>query len=101
MCINQKDTLEKSRQVAHMDDVYRKAMRVIVWLGKEECGKAIAELDRLGRDSELYGVPKVFPFPQRLRDRTALEHCLKLAETCDGDAVRNFYSRQIRASFLH
>jgi hypothetical protein len=93
VCINQKDTPEQNQQVAHMDDVYRKAMLVVVWLGKEDCGKAIGELDRIGRDSDLYGVPKVFPFPQSLRDRTALENCLRLAETCDGDAMKHFYTR--------
>ncbi|KAG7285028.1 hypothetical protein NEMBOFW57_009646 [Staphylotrichum longicolle] len=93
VCINQKDTPEKNRQVAHMDDVYRKAELVVVWLGKEECGKAIGELERIGQDAELYGLPKVFPFPLRLRDRSALEHFLKLAETCDGEAMTKFYSR--------
>ncbi|OQO10976.1 hypothetical protein B0A48_05231 [Cryoendolithus antarcticus] len=33
ICINQMDPLEKAFQVAHMDDVYRHAERVLVWLG--------------------------------------------------------------------
>ena len=35
ICINQKDKIEKAEQVGLMKDVYRKASRVIVWLGED------------------------------------------------------------------
>lgn len=35
ICINQKDAIEKAKQVGLMKDVYRRASRVIVWLGEE------------------------------------------------------------------
>lgn len=36
LCINQEDLEEKSLQVAHMGQVYRKADQVIVWLGESK-----------------------------------------------------------------
>lgn len=36
ICINQKDSLEKSSQVALMDVIYSKAETVVVWLGEED-----------------------------------------------------------------
>jgi len=44
LCINQNDNEEKTRQVRMMRDIYSKAQRVIIWLGKEESG------DRKGFD---------------------------------------------------
>lgn len=35
LCINQLDVFEKSHQVGHMDQIYRRAGRVLVWLGDE------------------------------------------------------------------
>ncbi|KAF2106705.1 heterokaryon incompatibility, partial [Lophiotrema nucula] len=34
MCINQHDNTEKGTQVQMMRDIYMKASRVVVWLGK-------------------------------------------------------------------
>ncbi|KAK6433101.1 hypothetical protein LTR95_010718, partial [Oleoguttula sp. CCFEE 5521] len=42
ICINQTDLLEKASQVAHMDDVYKHAERVLVWLG--DCNLYYPEL---------------------------------------------------------
>ncbi|KAM0185568.1 hypothetical protein ACHAPI_012125 [Fusarium lateritium] len=53
LCINQSDELERSAQVSVMNQIYGKAKRVIVWLGKPypelEVGIKVAE--RLGTDS--------------------------------------------------
>ncbi|CAG9998294.1 unnamed protein product [Clonostachys byssicola] len=38
LCINQKDTAEKTVQVQLMADVYRYAVQVLVWLGPDEAG---------------------------------------------------------------
>ncbi|CZR57833.1 uncharacterized protein PAC_07722 [Phialocephala subalpina] len=38
ICINQNDEQEKTRQVRMMRDIYEKAQRVIIWLGKEQVG---------------------------------------------------------------
>jgi hypothetical protein len=38
ICINQNDDQEKTRQVRMMRDIYEKAERVIIWLGKEQSG---------------------------------------------------------------
>ena len=45
ICINQSDLAEKSSQVNLMRRIYRKAKRVIVWLGKDGRGdhKAVEE----------------------------------------------------------
>jgi hypothetical protein len=51
ICINQKDDEEKGVQVAKMGDVYRKATKVVVWLGPgtARSNLAIDFLDRLGQ----------------------------------------------------
>lgn len=36
ICINQKDKMEKSKQVRLMESIYRSANRVIVWLGESD-----------------------------------------------------------------
>jgi hypothetical protein len=36
ICIKQNDIQEKTRQVRMMRDIYEKAQRVIIWLGKEQ-----------------------------------------------------------------
>ncbi|KAH7385000.1 heterokaryon incompatibility protein-domain-containing protein [Cadophora sp. MPI-SDFR-AT-0126] len=41
-CINQKDLKERSRQVQRMADIYSKARRVLVWLGKESEDSSLA-----------------------------------------------------------
>lgn len=46
ICINQNDISERTHQVGIMDDIYRKAQKVVVWLGKEAADSAI-ELIRL------------------------------------------------------
>ncbi|KAL5313089.1 hypothetical protein ACEPPN_019516 [Leptodophora sp. 'Broadleaf-Isolate-01'] len=33
ICINQRDDAEKEREVAHMDDIYRRAKSGLIWLG--------------------------------------------------------------------
>ncbi|OAA52881.1 HET domain protein [Cordyceps fumosorosea ARSEF 2679] len=50
VCINQGDVVERSQQVNLMNSVYRSARRVLVWLGRDEEGKArdaIAMVQRL------------------------------------------------------
>lgn len=42
ICINQQDIEERSRQVARMADIFRSAMRVLVWLGPELDQSALA-----------------------------------------------------------
>ncbi|KAI8961900.1 HET-domain-containing protein [Daldinia sp. FL1419] len=36
ICINQNDSNERGRQVSRMKDIYSKANRVLIWLGKEK-----------------------------------------------------------------
>jgi Heterokaryon incompatibility protein (HET) len=51
ICINQSDTEEKSHQIPLMEEIYRKASNVLIWLGKESEGseEAIHYLTRIGR----------------------------------------------------
>ncbi|KAM0324733.1 hypothetical protein ACHAPQ_008231 [Fusarium lateritium] len=53
LCINQSDELERSAQVSVMNQIYGKAKRVIVWLGKPypELEVGIKVAGRLGTDS--------------------------------------------------
>ncbi|KIM96069.1 hypothetical protein OIDMADRAFT_90441, partial [Oidiodendron maius Zn] len=49
ICINQEDPAERSAQVRIMRDIYERAHRVLVWLGREdkEDEQAIALINRL------------------------------------------------------
>jgi hypothetical protein len=51
ICINQRDTDEKSVQVRRMREIYEKARKVIIWLGPEsgESGYAINAINNIDR----------------------------------------------------
>jgi hypothetical protein len=51
ICLNQKDDIEKGRQVRHMDKVYQNARTVLVWLGEEDkdTNVAIQEIERFSK----------------------------------------------------
>jgi hypothetical protein len=49
ICINQDDAKEKERQLKLMREIYSKATRVLVWLGKDREGKAEQAFDRIER----------------------------------------------------
>ncbi|KXX78396.1 Heterokaryon incompatibility protein 6, OR allele [Madurella mycetomatis] len=51
VCINQSDAVEKTSQIARMADVYRRAERVIVFLGETSptVDRVVPQLDRVGR----------------------------------------------------
>lgn len=62
ICINQKDTPEKNHQVIHMSDIYRMAVRVVVWLGPvgQDCELDI--MHELAAHSDyLYQQPDALP----------------------------------------
>src|SRR5579859_5412432 len=42
ICINQANLKERAQEVARMADIYRKARRVVVWLGPEADESALA-----------------------------------------------------------
>jgi hypothetical protein len=52
LCINQADNAEKAVQIGLMSEIYKKAQRVIVWLGSEDdntrvCRQWLHEIDQL------------------------------------------------------
>jgi hypothetical protein len=47
VCINQNDHQERLGQIKLMGDIYRKATRVLVWLGEDTDNEAQQSLDRL------------------------------------------------------
>lgn len=49
ICINQKNEEEKSGQIKLMREIYSKARRVLVWLGKDPDSKAKQAFDRIRR----------------------------------------------------
>ncbi|KAF2447977.1 hypothetical protein P171DRAFT_510495, partial [Karstenula rhodostoma CBS 690.94] len=56
VCINQEDIEERNFQVARMGDVYRRATRVIIWLG-EEGQKSDLAMDCIERWAREYTTP--------------------------------------------
>ena len=61
VCINQNDSMEKSRQVAMMSIIYKSARRVICWLGQadESIGDAMETLKRLAASASKFGITEV------------------------------------------
>lgn len=59
LCINQKDLEERSAQVRQMADIYGKAWRVVVWLGRQSCRahNVVYTLDQLGRYPPALRIP--------------------------------------------
>lgn len=49
ICINQKDEKEKAKQIQIMREIYKKATRVIVWLGTDPDNKAEKAFHRIAR----------------------------------------------------
>jgi hypothetical protein len=63
LCINQEDLAERARQVSHMEEVYRRASLVWVWLGDSDESSELAfdELHGLGQHLDWDGVvPKEY-----------------------------------------
>ncbi|KAK3644449.1 hypothetical protein LTR56_009701 [Elasticomyces elasticus] len=61
ICINQQDFVERSAQVSNMLSIYKKAARVVVWLGEHSAlsGLVFHFLDRISpKHSELHSTPK-------------------------------------------
>jgi hypothetical protein len=66
ICINQKDDIEKGPQVALMGDIYRRADRVVVWLGPEANGsdRAMALIENTGRQVDFdWYTKELMPVP--------------------------------------
>jgi hypothetical protein len=53
LCINQKDLLERGLQVMRMGLIYSRAAEVLVWLGEEADGSAIAMSEVEGSSRKL------------------------------------------------
>ncbi len=56
LCIDQDDSEEKSRQVAHMRDIYAQAEEVICWLGDGTCTPGIRWLAEYGSRAKALGI---------------------------------------------
>jgi hypothetical protein len=55
VCINQLDQVERSQQVRHMNSIYKKASKVVIWLGEDpgnHADKAFALLKSLAAISQ-------------------------------------------------
>lgn len=98
LCINQSDNEEKSWQVRLMADIYRKACRVIAWLGAAKSGddSVLDYLNSLGAKAEACGMDngfephqevwqKLVSQPQELRD---LSPSTAMIETPAGKIIR-------------
>ncbi|KAN0089211.1 HET domain containing protein [Hyaloscypha variabilis] len=71
ICINQKDDAERSQQVAIMKEIYKKAIHVVIWLGKETAEDAdaftlLSRFDRLFKEKGLVDVGNVENLLHRL-----------------------------------
>ncbi|XXH05938.1 hypothetical protein Hte_012381 [Hypoxylon texense] len=72
ICINQSNDVEKGAQVSMMGEIYRKAKRVVVFLGAEEnnSSRAMKKIEDMGSQVEIdQGVFNLRP-SEGARDRT-------------------------------
>ncbi|KAE8381526.1 heterokaryon incompatibility protein-domain-containing protein [Aspergillus bertholletiae] len=60
LCINQSDVAERTEQVARMDNIYRQAGRVIIWLGRESNTSALAFKSLIAAKEFMQGREKLF-----------------------------------------
>lgn len=56
ICIDQANIEERGHQVAHMRDIYRRATRVLVWLGREKAEVEMQSLHCLVRECQHWGI---------------------------------------------
>jgi hypothetical protein len=70
LCINQNDVQERNHEVARMGDIYRKAQRVLAWLGPGGRATDLA-MNILNSIGDMRGTPNGFLW--RLSDRKALQ----------------------------
>ncbi|KAK5681016.1 hypothetical protein LTS10_006776 [Elasticomyces elasticus] len=94
LCINQLDAAEKSLQVANMFNIYRKAQRVLAWLGDAgpHTAAAIRYLAQRPRESSLDTEDQVEPNPRKWTSDTTLN--LGLADVYCRPWLRRVWVRQ-------
>lgn len=81
ICINQDDILERSQQVLRMNDIYKRALRVLIWLGPHIENTELAFVRMAVIDKEVAKLSKDKPaFPQF----TELARRLLLEDPNDG-----------------
>jgi hypothetical protein len=75
LCINQSDDKEKSWQVGLMADIYRKACKVVAWLGPAESGDDLVMdyLNSLGTKAEACGMDNGLEPYQEVWQKLALQ----------------------------
>ncbi|KAI1500785.1 heterokaryon incompatibility protein-domain-containing protein [Biscogniauxia marginata] len=87
ICVNQEDHDERCQQVSIMDDIYRSAGRVIIWLGvadkyTQPACELISKFSRLSEKDRLTVVPSAFenePNSDLLGRSNSLEHWCSVA----------------------
>lgn len=97
VCINQKDSDERSEQVKFMNMIYKNASHVLVWLGVDEEELAepafhlIHKLNKVLKDEEQYqklDVQYVKELEDQIeRERTALDRLTDLPWVCSSPAM--------------
>ena len=91
VCIDRKDVVEKNRQVSQMSDIYRNSTKVLVWLGNDGYEEGISELERIGRQSDSYGVSMVNSTAEIDYSSTSQESLAKLEKECNFPALKQFF----------
>ncbi|OCK83636.1 HET-domain-containing protein [Lepidopterella palustris CBS 459.81] len=70
LCINQDDPRERGHQVRQMHFIYKKAAKVLVWLGKDHYGEAHDAFSTICSIANTCNVKKWIPRPATFRETT-------------------------------
>jgi hypothetical protein len=90
ICIDQDDLKDRSHQVQFMNSIYKKAKRILVWLGNDEKSEAPAAFDLVyGLTNDIYDLDKEDVLAARmvdwgpLKSLTRLQWVSRLITSCD------------------
>lgn len=83
ICIDQASNKEKNHQVAQMGNIFEQATNVLVWLGRKDASKAIAQLEYVGQNYK----------DGRCLNNYGLNDLKSLEENIDLDCLKEFFDR--------
>ncbi|KAI1360700.1 HET-domain-containing protein [Xylaria arbuscula] len=98
ICINQEDEAEKAWQVSMMRDIYRRADRVLAWMGPGdlESANVVRYFNKIGEEADLCG----FQHVMNIGDIPIWEHLAKLYALRLGDSLLSSIATRLKTTLV-